>query len=149
MAATTSTIQALSAAMAKMTDPVNRKVLAEQIEFAARGAQASEQTAVVPPSEAVRRAEGAWKDAKQKHVQASAAVSRCQENLVVAMRKEEEAARTLALAEISKRAAAVALAREAGVDVHTAGCAGGGSTSGAGAGGADVEQVPMMNVTWE
>eukprot|EP00959_Pyramimonas_sp_CCMP1952_P392422 8223101-Pyramimonas_sp.AAC.1 len=67
--------------MARVTDPVSRKVLAEQIEFAERGAQAAEQPAVAPPSEAVRRAEGAWKDAKQKHVQASAAVSRCQENL--------------------------------------------------------------------
>eukprot|EP00959_Pyramimonas_sp_CCMP1952_P252443 5274409-Pyramimonas_sp.AAC.1 len=58
VAATTSTIQALSAAMARVTDPVSRKVLAEQIEFAKRGAQAAEQPLTVSPSEAVRRAEG-------------------------------------------------------------------------------------------
>ena len=51
------------------------------------------------------------------------------------------AARALALAEINKRTAAVALAREAGVAT-----AGGVGSQGAGA--QDSDQQPMMNVTW-
>eukprot|EP00959_Pyramimonas_sp_CCMP1952_P168791 3526509-Pyramimonas_sp.AAC.1 len=71
------------------------------------------------PAEAVRRAEGAWKDAKLKFDQATAQTSRCRDNLVRAEVKEAEALRNLALAEISKRSAAAALAQEVGLSTQT------------------------------
>ncbi|CAK0807309.1 unnamed protein product, partial [Prorocentrum cordatum] len=78
-------------------------------------AKGPETTAPGGEAEAVRRANGAWRDADTKHSQAVAAVVRLQDSLAIAIDKEVQAAQVLAQAEKAKRAAVEALARVEGI----------------------------------
>eukprot|EP00959_Pyramimonas_sp_CCMP1952_P059948 1252477-Pyramimonas_sp.AAC.1 len=69
----------------------------------------------VTAAEAVRRAEGVWKQASLQYEQTSSQVQRCKDSLDKAKAREAEAIRALVTAELSRKVAAKAMAREAGV----------------------------------
>ncbi|CAK0878627.1 unnamed protein product, partial [Prorocentrum cordatum] len=82
------------------SDPVLKQVLQEQVKKNVPPAQTQPATTA---AEAVRRAEGVWKQASLQFEQASAQVQRCRDSLDKAKAREAEAIRALATAELSKK----------------------------------------------
>ena len=94
-------------AIAIATDPGLNQTLQQQVQKQAFSPPAA---ASDSPGEAVRRAEGVWKDASLRYEQAPAQVNRCNANLDKAQTREAEPLRALAIAELSRKVAAKALA---------------------------------------
>ena len=61
----------LAQAIALTKDPAMKQALQQQAQQAEAAAQAPSTAAAPPPAEAVRRAEGAWKDASLRFEQAA------------------------------------------------------------------------------
>ena len=106
-------VKLLDQTIAATTDPTIKQVLIAQralltVQSAATAAQ---------PAEAARKAEGTWRDADAKHVQAVQHVIRSQENLARAEERERETALILAQATLARQIAVKALAQASGIAV--------------------------------
>ena len=96
--------------IATAADPVVKKGLLEQLESLGKSPAQSAQP--VSATDAVKRAEGTWKDANMRHDQAIHNVVRLRDQLQKAQDKGKSIAKELAEAEIGRRLAAEAFAVE-------------------------------------
>ena len=133
----------LSQALAITKDPNLKKTLEQEVSKQASPSAA----ASVSPAEAVRRAEGVWKDASLRYDQAASQVQRCQDNLAKAKDKEKEALRALATAELSRKVAAKALALVTGVVPN--GATGGAGTAATASAGAQDSKGQFIELQWD
>ena len=106
----------LQQALSATTDANLQKDIQNQID---KLTQSEKEQPVLSHVEALRRADGAQRNAEHIHTQAVAAVMRLRGNLAAAEAKETAAARALAEAEDTRRLAARALAQAEGVTTES------------------------------